>query len=674
MTSHPPERATLAAAEVLLKALRALSLARSADAEMVLGFKETMFRIAALLPSHNVVGLQDEEHERLGSLLQFLAAAIQYAYSKGQCSAAQLDLLRSVARHSSEGVQLRQYWATHSAGSRNPQRFFTHQYGSHEVLAPYGDSLALAELEDAVLDRGLACLSTIDTSDVDWRAAVDAALPLVTDSMTAWCIAFFFDGPRLARGVHLVVGICDWTSFDATYRPVTLSHFLHGSVMEVARRVQLTAQFLIAAMEEGVRQYFVHEDDGADVMQIVRRFERTLVEKLEACALEEYGQRVALIETAVADLVQLARFDSNAALALRLALSVPLLEEQILKGFEPQFSSPVSIWEACNRLSRRFSDHFKSEIGVTGAVCAVLGSLLLSESHGLAHGPFVVCTHGAGAACHQRMRYLTGNAFPKIPSGSRFALAPQPSRRTRLRPNHWIQSAARARTGLEALRPAHAHTDAMEARRGAAFALAAVSSSMHTTLSHHVHTSGISEVCGGTGHVGVQRLYYEALVREPVAAQRASLLATDAALVWKDATGGLCAVTSSTYDFLRHALADELDRYWRFAIHHADDPTHNFGSREDAIQVLLQSARTNVETAIQELTLRLRCASSSTSPKALQILTTLESTSLQLLGGKHSSAAWDVILSHLCRTSRRAKRVRDATLSSPPIITCHQMR
>ena len=242
-------------------------------------------------------------------------------------------------------------------------------------------------MEDAVLDRGLACLSSIDTSDVDWRAAVDAALPLVTDSMTAWCIAFFFDGPRLARGAGLVVPICDWTSFDATYRPATLSHFLHGTVMEVARRVQLTARFLIAAMEEGVRQYFVHEDDGADVMQIVRRFERTLVEKLEACALEEYGQRVALIETAVADLVQLARFDSNAALALRLALSVPLLEEQILKGFEPQFSSPVSIWEACNRLSRRFSDHFKSEIGVTGAVCTVLGSLLLSESAALLTDP-----------------------------------------------------------------------------------------------------------------------------------------------------------------------------------------------------------------------------------------------------------------------------------------------
>ena len=65
--------------------------------------------------------------------------------------------------------------------------------------------------------------------------------------------------------------------------------------------------------------------------------------------------------------------------------------------------------------------------------------------------------------------------------------------------HHWIQATAARAHGLEALRPAHAHTDAMEAAR-AAFALAAVSSSMHTT-SATTHTSSVSR-CGGTGHVG----------------------------------------------------------------------------------------------------------------------------------------------------------------------------
>ena len=77
-----------------------------------------------------------------------------------------------------------------------------------------------------------------------------------------------------------------------------------------------------------------------------------------------------------------------------------------------------------------------------------------------------------------------------------------------------------------------------------------------------------------------------------------------------------------------------------------------------------------METAIQELTLRLRRASPSTSPKALQILTTLESTSLQLLGGKHSSAAWtcsSLISPHSpCQAGARCNSVIAAHDNLPP--------
>ena len=149
------------------------------------------------------------------------------------------------------------------------------------------------------------------------------------------------------------------------------------------------------------------------------------------------------------------------------------------------------------------------------------------------------------------------------------------------------------------------------------------------------------------------------------AAQRASL-ATDAALVWKDAKGfAPSRVPPTTFCATRWPTARPV-----LAVCHSPRrrPDAQFWIAEDAIQALLQSARTNVKRHSRiDLAPRRACLhvaqGASNSNHAGEHERLLSASTVSRVGRAPLSS-----LSHLAPCQATAR----ATPSSPPMITCHR--
>jgi hypothetical protein len=565
------------AADVALKLHRAAPHRPGDTMEACLEFSSLMFRIAQVLPCHNVAGLGEDQQAVLGEYIKVANSVVDGAVRlpAERLTLPVVDLLRTLAQGSDVETTETSFVPGH--GVPHALRLNAHLYGgsyAHKLRVQTG--MARAELAYMVYLSGAKRLRRLDMPE--FYTMLDDGLDHIAWSMAMWVPALLLDGARLRVGVDIACCGPDAAAPGAMAIQSVLP--VSGETCLDQERTHRAAQLLLAMCEEGAENYTTDASDKQGVCEHSAALRARVSSALTSAASETRvpGRAMRAALDAIAHDVELAVASpgSKSALMYRAAFAHPCF----LTGTGPR----VCLWEACLALIRERAKSAGRLLSAQAALCAVLGSAVA----GLIKGSIALIRVDPDSGVARLIEDMQ-HEWPSAASrGARLG-----SVRTEAKPRGKAVGLTAALCNMLSVEAGNGWNAAMRAepksgrvsleRFRAALTMRSI---VHTLLvaSSPGASIAVADAFPTEGIVGLKRLYLAALHADPAGAPRLhtagatspfcdpsvahghcglAIPAASTEMVWREVSGGALAVCGMLFPFTRHALHASLDEDWR---------------------------------------------------------------------------------------------------------------
>lgn len=633
--------------------------------EACLEFSSLMFRVAQVLPCHDVAGLGEDQQAVLG---KYIKVANSVADGAVRMPAERLtlpivDLLRTLAQGSDEETNETTFVPGH--GVPHALRLNAHLYGgsyAHKLRMQTG--LARAELAYMVYLSGVKRLRRLDMPE--FYTMLDEGLENVAWSMAMWVPALLFDGARLRIGVDIACCVPDAPRSGATAMQNVLP--VSGETSLDQERTHRAAQLLLAMCEDGAAHYKANASDEKDVREhatvLRNRVQSALKEATSGARVPGKAMRAAMDGIAHDVELAVASPGSTIALMYRVAFAHPCL----FVGDGPR----VCLWEACLTLVQERAKSSGHLLSSHAALCVVLGCVVAGLMTGSTGRIRVDPDSGVArligdmqrewpstGSCGARLGPVRTETKPRgkavgLTAALRSALEADSSDGCRIAPKAEPKS---GRVSLERFRAAltmrsivHTLSAASQTRTGAT-----------TSTMDPLPTEGV---------VGLKRLYLAALHADPahtpvphtanatspfcdkgVARGHCALAipASSTEMVWREVSGGSLTVSGMLFPFTRHALHTSLNEDWRPLCESSATSTRQPSTRG----VMLPAAAANLvgvraKKLVREMAIHVQ---SSVSEHEGPLVVSRSAQALDAFAraafSHPVSALWEVLVSHV---------------------------
>jgi hypothetical protein len=568
------------AADVALKLHRAAPHRPGDTMEVCLEFSSLMFRVAQVLPCHNVAGLGEDQQAVLGEYIKVANSVVDGAVRlpAERLTLPVVDLLRTLAQGSDAETAETSFVPGH--GVSHALRLNAHLYGgsyAHKLRVQTG--LARAELAYMVYLSGVKRLRRLDMPE--FYTMLDDGLEHLAWSMAMWVPVLLFDGARLRIGVDIACCGPDASAPGAMAMRSVLP--VSGETCLDQERTHRAAQLLLAMCEEGAANYTTDASDNRGVCEhsaaLRARVRSVLTAAASGARVPGKAMRAALDAIAHDVELSVASPGSKSALMYRAAFAHPCF----LIGKGPR----VCLWEACLTLVHERAKSSGRLLSAQAALSAVLGSVVAGLMEGSIGRIRVDPDSGVARLIEDMQREWP----PASTRGARLG-----SVRTEAKPRGKAIGLTAALRNMLAVDSASGWSTAPRAepksgrvsleRFRAALTMRSI---VHTLSAASSSLTGASSPAADAlpteGVVGLKRLYLAALHADPASGSVLHSLSTATSpfcdssvarghcalaipassteMVWREVSGGALTVCGMLFPFTRHALHASLDEDWR---------------------------------------------------------------------------------------------------------------
>ena len=659
----------LFAADLTVKLCRAIPIFPGESLPRYHKFESLVLRTAALLPSMDVQGLSEQQYTMIHDVIKSVCVHAKITIEQGRTPPAMYDLLRSLASDSKQREEERQFV---SRRVLQPHRFHSHRYAPSEVLDRFGDALAQAELAHSVQIEGLKKLKNLNNNTL-LKEYLGKALHTVSHSVLLWALPVLFDGLRLRCGLRLAAALQQGGPRPPSEKQVAV--FSGGETIYDRIRVGGAAQFLLAAMRSGIKDYFGTEAEQTFEWEAVGDLEMRLQAGLVKCRRDSEragmvpGKSMRIIIDEVAKFADRIDRDENALLALKLGLATPCLypssDLQTLEGYD---GGALSVWDACKYLlDLNVSIRGRVDAPVT-LMCSVLAGAV-GHIVGV-EGPFRVADRLVADAHRIQASWPASDEPTARATGKRLRTA---SNGKFVSANASVCDAI-LRRSFKAPRD---RTALSEARFSAALTMRVISTALACDADTHP-SEGITPL---------KKLYLVALAGEPGLPVRIDgttpfvetnmrrsphTPASDAIETpWRDVNGAALLLFGPLFAFTRHAFEDTLTKDWagldtvqqavqQRAAGNPDSRSQPVMLPTRAMQLLTTRARELVDEAVTQTDNRVR--GQDGPPRASQALEGFASWACAVYSNSQSGAFWESCLLHIVSPAKRPRAKKTARL------------
>lgn len=508
------------------------------------------FRMAALLPHHQVDGLGEEQQEVVQLGLQSVAVTARSALRSpaSGLTAPLIDLLRSMAT----GTRERAVEVAFKP-SKHTSQLLTHRYmhTDHERL--HGDGLAQAELFYESLCAGLRFLERLAV--LPPPETLDESIQAVQSNMSALGLVFLFDGCRLRRGLEVGLQVTADRGHSFGLDRGVAAMLSDGESNIERLRVGVTLRFFLAACLRGCADLGDQLPPG--VLERVQKLEtdaRLALQSYQADVKSQApGKTMRVLLDLLADLAEeiaLGKMvsdgqDGQAELVVRVAFGYPCLVPEGLEPLVGYDGGLLSVWDACLHLFNLHTLHNKQVLSYPALLSAVLAGVVTSLMTSNAGGPFRLHPQSDVAAL---LTELTKRWPPEVS----LTTPVRPSRTS----GKMVSVNASIRGAMDdALRVERQATPSSEARTACALSMLSVNQLL-------LQGPGMYEG-GPTGSIAaIKRMYISCFAMEAGEGAIRVLSGANVNVLWRDLLCGALVSKGPLCSFTRSGLKESLRLDW----------------------------------------------------------------------------------------------------------------
>ena len=503
------------------------------------------FRMAALLPHHQVAGLGEEQMEVVKLALRSVSSIARSAMRSpaGELTAPLVELLRFMTF----GTPEREAEMAYNPSKHNAQ-LLTHRYMRTAQVGCHVDGLAQAELFYESLCAGLRCMEKL-ASDPP-HEVLDDSMEAVPVSVALLGLVFLFDGCRLRRGleVGMQVTVDSGHSFGLDRGMAAMLSDGESNTERV--RVGVSFQFLLAACIRGCEE--LADQLPPNVLARVSKLRSDAHLALHSCRAKDLkgyvpGQSMRVLLDLVAELVDeiaLGVDNQAAELVVRIAFAYPCLVPCGLEALGGYDNGLLSVWDACLHLFHLHASRHNEVLSYPSLIAAVLagvvGSLMTPDSC----GPFRLHSHSDVAALVSQI----GKSWPETPLGG-------PSRQPRTRGKTVSVNASVRGSMDDVFRIERKSTLSSEAKTACSLSMLSINQVL-------LQGPGVYEGAPTDSISAIKRMYIACFATEAGGGAVSVLAGAAVNALWRDLLCGALIYKGPLCSFTRSALRDSLRADW----------------------------------------------------------------------------------------------------------------